>query len=171
MKTLPLSLLAALVSLLASALATAGEPPASVKGLKLKVSPNGRYFVDQTGKPFFYLADTAWLLFQRFDAKEADDYLKDRAGKGFTVIQAYVIRGLGMKHPDGNSSLLGAAPFLDRDPGKPNEAYFKNVDRIVNRANELGLVPALVVATSWHVNKHPARIFDAKSGYAFGQFL
>ena len=84
MKTLRLSLLAALVSLLASALATAGELRASVKGLKLKVSPNGRYFVDQTGKPFFYLGDTAWLLFQRFEAKEADDYLKDRAGKRFT---------------------------------------------------------------------------------------
>ena len=30
----------------------------SVKNLRLKVSPNGRYFVDQDGKPFFYLADT-----------------------------------------------------------------------------------------------------------------
>lgn len=171
MKTLRLFLLAALASSLTLALASAGQPRGSVKGSKLKVSPNGRYFVDQTGKPFFYLGDTAWLLFQRFDAREADDYLKDRAAKGFTVIQAYVIRGLGMKHPDGNSSLLGAAPFLDRDPGKPNEAFFKNVDRIVNRANELGLVPALVVAKSWHVNKHAERIFDAKSGYAFGKFL
>jgi hypothetical protein len=38
---------------------------ASVKGMKLKVSPNGRCFVDQDGKPFFYLGDTIWLLFQR----------------------------------------------------------------------------------------------------------
>src|SRR5439155_24839487 len=97
-------------------------PASSVKNLKLKVSPNGRYFVDQSGKPFFYLGDTARLLFQRFDAKEADDYLKDRAGQGFTVVQAYVIRGLGVKHPDGNGSLLGAAPFQHRDPGKPHDA-------------------------------------------------
>jgi hypothetical protein len=33
----------------------------SVKGMKLKVSPNGRYFVDQDGKSFFYLGDTAWF--------------------------------------------------------------------------------------------------------------
>jgi hypothetical protein len=39
----------------------------SVKGMKLKVSPKGRYFVAQDGKPFFYLGDTAWLLFQRLD--------------------------------------------------------------------------------------------------------
>src|SRR5262249_15505886 len=79
----------------------------SVKGMKLKVSANGRYFVDQDGKPFFYLGDTAWLLFQRLNRAEVEEYLKDRAGKGFTVIQAYVIRGLDKRHPDGISSLLG----------------------------------------------------------------
>jgi hypothetical protein len=47
----------------------------SVKDLKLKASPNGRYFVDQDGKPFFYLGDTAWLIFQRLDPKEVDEYL------------------------------------------------------------------------------------------------
>jgi Protein of unknown function (DUF4038) len=90
----------------------------SVKALKLKVSPNGRYFVNQDGKPFFYLGDTCWLLFQRLNRDEVDEYLKDRAAKGFTVIQAYVIRGLDKRHPDGNSSLLGESPFIDRDPTK-----------------------------------------------------
>ena len=72
--------------------------------MKLKVSPNGRYFVDQDGKPFFYLGDTCWLLFQRLDREEVDEYLKDRAAKGFTVIQAYVLRGLGDgKHSDCNN--------------------------------------------------------------------
>src|SRR5262249_8112409 len=151
---------------------TAGDSPRpSVKNWKLKVSPNGRYFVDQDGKPFFYLADTCWLLFQRLNHEELDEYLKDRVAKGFTVIQAYVIRGLGKRHPDGNSSLLGESPFTDRDPTKPNEAFFKNVDHVINRANELGLVLGLVVAKSWHVNKHPERVFDAKNAFAFGKFL
>jgi hypothetical protein len=143
----------------------------SVKGMKLKVSANGRYFVDQDGKPFFYLGDTAWLLFQRFSREELEEYLKDRAAKGFTVIQAYVIRGLDKRHPDGNGSLLGESPFIDRDATKPNEAFFKHVDHVINRANELGLVLGLVVSKSWHVNKHPERIFDAESAYSFGKFL
>jgi hypothetical protein len=147
------------------------KPQHSVKDLKLKVSPNGRYFVDQHDKPFFYLGDTAWLLFQRLDHQEVDHYLKDRAGKGFTLIQAYVLRGLDVRHPDGATSLLGETPLIDRDPAKPNEAFFKNVDHVVNRANELGLVMGLVVAKSWHVNKHPERVFDAKNAHAFGQFL
>src|SRR5437879_3834645 len=59
------------------------DRPRSVKGMQLQVSPNGRYFVDQDGKPFFYLGDTAWLLFQRLNREEVDEYLKDRAAKGF----------------------------------------------------------------------------------------
>src|SRR3989475_2110880 len=107
-------------------------PARSVKNLKVRVGPNGRYFVDQNGKPFFYLGDTCWLLFQRPNREELDEYLKDRAAKGFTVIQAYVLRGLDKKHPDGNWSLLDATPLIDRDPTRPNEGFFKNVDYVGN---------------------------------------
>jgi hypothetical protein len=167
---------ALLLALFSSASLAWGAPPPeaterSVKDLKLKVSKNGRYFVDQDGKPFFYLADTAWLIFQRLNKDEVDEYLKDRVAKGFTVVQSYVLRGLEEKHPDGAKSLLGEVPLIDRDPTKPNEAFFKNVDAVVDRANELGLVMGLVAAKSWHVNKHPERVFDNKNAYTFGKFL
>jgi hypothetical protein len=152
--------------------ASPGDAPArSVKNLKLRVSANGHYFVDQEGRPFFYLGDTCWLLFQRPNREEVDEYLKDRASKGFTVMQAYVLRGLGKQHPDGNSSLLDATPFIDRDPTRPNEEFFKNVDYVVNRANELGLVMGLVTAKSWHVTEHPEKVFDEKNAYTFGKIL
>src|SRR6266568_5094531 len=162
MKTLALVIrLRALCPLTAALLTTAvcgnaatpdDAPVPSVKNLKLSVSASGRYFVDQGGKPFFYLGDTCWLLFQRPNREELDEYLKDRAAKGFTVIQAYVLRGLGKKHPDGNSSLLDATPLIDR-------------------ANELGLVMGLVTAKSWHVTDHPEKVFDEKNAYVFGKFL
>ncbi len=79
--------------------------------MRLQVSPNGRYFVDQDGKPWFYLGDTAWLMFQRLDDAETEEFLQDRAGKGFTVIQAYVIRGLGLQHPDGPTNCSARTPF------------------------------------------------------------
>src|SRR5262249_54546447 len=84
---------------------------------------------------------------------------------------SYVIRGLGTRHPDGPISLIGETPFLDRDPDRPNESFFKNVDHVVNRANEMGLVMGLVVAKSWHVNPHAERVFDARNAYTFGKFL
>src|SRR6267378_5711809 len=116
------SLATALLTAVCGHAATPDTAPArSVKNVRLSVSQNGRYFVDQNGKPIFYLGDTCWLLFQRLNHDELDEYLKDRAAKGFTVIQAYVLRGLGKQHPDGNSSLLDATPLLDRDPTRPNE--------------------------------------------------
>ena len=111
------------------------------------------------------------MIFQRLNKEEVEEYLKDRAAKGFNVIQAYVIRGLEARHPDGNRSLLGANPFIERDPSKPNEAFFKYVDHVVNRANELGFVMGLVTAKSWHVNKHKEQVFDAKNAFTFGRFL
>jgi hypothetical protein len=143
----------------------------SVKGMKLRVSPNGRYFVDQDGKPFFYLGDTAWLIFQRLDRAEVEEYLADRADKGFSVLQAYVLRGLGERHPDGPVSIVGAPPLIDRDPTRLNEAFFANVDHVINRANELGLVMGLVASKSWHANEHPERVFDEKNARAFGRLL
>jgi len=41
--------------------------PGSVKGLRFKVSPNGRYLMTTEGRPFYYLADTAWTLFKRLN--------------------------------------------------------------------------------------------------------
>ena len=120
------SLATALLTVVCGNAATPDDAPArSVNNLKLRISPNGRYFVDHNSKPFFYLGDTCWLLFQRPNREEVDEYLRDRAAKGFTVIQAYVLRGLDKKHPDGNSSLLDATALLDRDPTRPNEEFFK----------------------------------------------
>ena len=127
--------------------------------MRLQVSPNGRFLVDADarGKPFFYLGDTIWLLFQRLNRAEAEEYLQDRADKGFNVIQAYVLRGLDAPNRD------GAVALVDRDPTRLNEAFFQNVDWVLRRANELGFVMALVVTKSWHVNAHPEKVFDEKN--------
>src|SRR5215216_4273947 len=61
---------------------------------RLKVSENRRFLVREDGSPFFYLGDTAWELFHRLNRDEADEYLRDRAARGFTVIQAVVLAEL-----------------------------------------------------------------------------
>lgn len=108
---------------------------------RLKVSENQRYLVTTDGKPFFYLADTAWELLHRLNRAEADLYLRNRAAKGFTVIQTVVIGEIeGLKVPNA----YGETAFVDMDASKPNEDYFAHVDWIVNRAEELGLYIAML---------------------------
>lgn len=171
LRALFLVMMILLLSVFINAILYKDSSDSSVRNLKLKVSENGRYFTDQYGKPFFYLGETCWLLFKRFNHEELEEYLNDRVSKGFTVMQAYVLRGLGNKATEGNLSLSEIPPLLDRDPTRPNEEYFKNVDYVINRANDLGLVMGLVVSKSWHVEEHPEKVFDEKNAYTFGRFL
>lgn len=109
----------------------------------LKVSENRRFLVHRDGTPFFYLGDTAWELFHRLTREEAADYLKDRAGKGYTVIQAVALAEFnGLDAPNA----YGHFPLLDRDPARPDlqdgpgNDYWDHVDFIVGAAAEQGLI-------------------------------
>jgi hypothetical protein len=133
-----------------------------------RVSENRRYLLDQEGRPFFYLGDTAWELFHRLNREEADVYLRDRASKRFTVIQAVVLAehgGLDVPNP------YGHLPLVDRDPTRPVEDYFQHVDYIVNKADELGLVIGMLPTWGswWHDPK--GAIFTPESAERYGEFL
>lgn len=102
----------------------------------LAVSGNGRYLCNGS-RPFFWLADTAWLLFQQCSREEAYTYLRNRRDKGFNVIQAVLIHSM----PEGGDSSLAA---VEKDVTKPG--YWEHCDRVVRMAEELGLYMALLPA-------------------------
>ena len=137
----------------------------------VRVGDNHRYLIDQHDRPFFYLGDTAWELFHRLDRDEADLYLRDRAAKRFTVIQAVVLAefgGLDVPNP------YGQLPLVDKDPARPVEAYFEHVDHVVNRADELGLVVGMLPTWGDKWNKkwgQGPEVFTPENAAAFGEFL
>jgi len=107
----------------------------------IRVSPNGRYFLDGEGKPFFWLGDTQWELFRSFSPGDARSVLERRRNQGFTVIQV-MITGVG----EGTEpNVAGETPWVANDPASPNEAYFANVDRVVEAAGACGLILILGV--------------------------
>ena len=139
-------------------------------GQTLKISENGRYLEKQDGSPFFYLGDTAWELFHRLNEKEADQYLNDRAEKGFTVIQGVVLSQIGgLDVPNAN----GDVPLENNNPAKPNEAYFKHVDYIVDKAASLGLTIGMLPTwgSYWSSLNPDQVIFTPENAKAFGRFL
>jgi hypothetical protein len=79
-------------------------------------------------------------LFNHTTPDDADFYLKNRADKGFTVIQAVAMLW------DATSQRLPAdhRPLIDGDPTKPNEAFFANADRIIDQAQADGMYVAVV---------------------------
>jgi hypothetical protein len=135
------------------------------------VSSNKR-FILKDGKPFFWLGDTAWELFHRLDREDADYYLKKRAAQGFTVVQAVALAEFdGLEVPN----TYGDKPLTDNDPTKPNEAYFKHVDFIIDKAAEYGLTIAFlptwgdkVFKSSW--GKGP-EVFNEANANTYGKWL
>jgi hypothetical protein len=148
-----------------SLLLIGGNALAAVAG-RLQVAPNHRYLQYENGKPFFYLGDTAWLLFQRLNREEATQYLTNRSQKGFTVIQAVVLPPAdGLKGPNA----YGEIPFIG-DVGRPNEAFFRHVDFIVNKAEELGMFIGMLPTWGSHWASGKS-IFNPTTARQYGRFL
>lgn len=139
---------------------------------QLRVSDNKRFLVKADGTPFFWLGDTAWELFHRLNREEAEKYLKNRADKGFTVIQAVALAELNGLH---DPNPYGEIPLENDDPTKPREAYFQHVDFIVNKAADLGLYIGLlptwgdkVFKDRWGVGPE---IFNADNARVYGKWI
>ncbi len=121
----------------------------------IKISANGRYFVDSTDRPFFWLGDTAWPLLVQYPQVEAENYLRNRAAKGFSVIQtvmAWSAGGSGSEVRSPTANIYGDKPWIDDDPAKPNEAFFRHVDELVKSAAQEGLVLAMLPTWGYYVN-------------------
>lgn len=134
----------------------------------LRVSSDHRRLVQADGTPFFYLADTAWVLFYKLGWEDTVRYLEDRAGKGFNAIQAVAIGEL----PGPNCN--GDLPREGDDPLRPVEAYWKHVDRVVEKANALGLYVAFLPTWGdrWNrgVGTHP-EVSTPENARTYGRWV
>jgi hypothetical protein len=139
--------------------------------MNLKVSENHRFLTWEDNSPFFYLGDTAWELFHRLNLTEAEHYLRDRASKQFTVIQAVVLAEFGgLSAPNAQGHL----PLFENDPMQPNEAYFRHVDAIVDMAESLGLFIGMLPTWGDKWNRcwgDGPEIFTPENAHAYGMYL
>jgi hypothetical protein len=147
------------------------------------VSDNKRYLVTTDGKPFFYLADTAWELFHRLDRTQAVQYLDLRASQKYTAIQAVALAELdGLRDPNA----LGDLPLIHEDPARPAVTpgsdpsnpraydYWDHVDYIVDQANARGLYIAMLPTWGgWAsaAEKSDRNVITLQNAQTYGEFL
>ncbi len=103
----------------------------------LCVSENKKYL--RAGEtPFFWMGDTAWLLIQRSSREDADLYLKNRADKGYNVIQTDFVHTIPLIDHYGHHALEG-----DRDFTRPELSgeytFWDHAEYVIGKAEELGL--------------------------------
>jgi len=138
---------------------------------RLTISENKRFLTHEDGSPFFWLGDTAWELFHRLRMEEVEFYLKNRKKKKFTIIQSVALAEFdGLNGPNA----YGDRPFVNNDPYKPNESYWKFIDSVIDKALGEGIYIGLLptwgdkVADLW--GEGPI-LFEEESAFAYGHWL
>lgn len=146
-------------------------PANTAKLQKLHIPKDSRHILQEDGTPFFWLGDTAWELFHRLDFAEAEMYLKNRADKGYNVIQSVVLAEFdGLNQPDQQKQL----PLINNDPTKPNELYFKHVGSVIDKANSLRMYVGLLPTWGDKFNKKwgiGPEIFTPENARIYGVYL
>ncbi|MEO1288050.1 MAG: DUF4038 domain-containing protein, partial [Chloroflexota bacterium] len=138
---------------------------------QLKISSNNTGFVTEDGKPFFWLADTAWELLHRCTYEETRYYFSARQAQGFNVVLTVLLPELdGLRVPNQQ----GDVPLIEMNPSKPNKNYFSYVDTIVALAESMNFYMGLLPTWGDKVHKRwgigPV-VFDKSNAYAYGQYL
>lgn len=132
----------------------------------IKVSANGRYLVDSANRPFLMAADTAWSLMVYLSPAEAKKYIDLRKAQGYnTILTNITFNGRNASGPNGSA-------FVGGDLSKPNEAYFKAVDEIIQYAGSQNMI--LKIGTLWtgsNGGKWGGSLPPTSQFQAYGTFL
>ena len=105
-------------------------------------------------EPFFYLADTAWMLFSKLTEGQARTLFEDRAAKGFTAVQAVVFRDLFEPNTENAYGIRPFASEADMWAVRMNPEWLDYVKRIVAVAAEYGLMIGLLPTWGDKWNEH-----------------
>jgi hypothetical protein len=140
---------------------------------KVVISSNGHFLQHENGKPFFWLGDTGWLLFQKLDRIETRKYLKDRSEKEFNVIQCMVIQALPEVNRYRNiafiqNGTLTPCVTMGHDTNDAAQYdYWDHVDWVIDEAARNGLYIALVPIWGSVVKQNDISVSAAESYATF----
>jgi hypothetical protein len=106
----------------------------------LRISAHGAYLEDQSGVPFPVVGDGAWSAIVQLSQADLATYLNDRKAKGFTTLIMNAIEHYFSTNPP--YDVYGNAPFTngEMDWSVRNEAYWANVDYVLNQAKSMGFL-------------------------------
>lgn len=127
----------------------------------------GAYLAHTDGTPFFWLADTGWLLPERLNRNEAAFYLRNVADAGFNLVQVQTVNGVPAFNAYGEMS----HPFgwdLSRVDREGVYGYWNHLDYIIDTARVYGVYVGMVCIWGGLV-KHGA--MDEDQAREYGRFL
>ncbi|GAA0625232.1 DUF4038 domain-containing protein [Kutzneria viridogrisea] len=135
------------------------------------VSANGRYLVDQHGKPYLIAGDSPQGLFVTMSEPQAWRFFVNRRIAGFNALWINSLVTVDQGGRPDDSTFDGIVPFTTPgDLSTPNEQYFGRIERMVAMAQGQGLTIWLnPVETCGHLPLLRANGVD--KARAFGAYL
>ncbi len=148
----------------------------------LRASSDARSLVDSSGRPFLYLADTAWLAPSHLTQPQVLEWLDARERQGFTAVQMSVLDFL---HLSDSRNAYGDWPFVNQtdlsrplevgartsDPASADYDYWDHVSWIVQQAGARGMTATLVPAWYGYQGEDwRGRVTTSNAG-SYGSFL
>lgn len=105
----------------------------------MKFSRNKRYLTYQNDSAFLWIGETAWSAIKNATDDEWKQYLTDRKNKGYTVMQVFCCNDWA-----GEKDVFGNKPFLPDLMECWNPVYWREYDKRVQIANDMGFVVMIV---------------------------
>jgi hypothetical protein len=186
-----LGLLAAMAAPALGGAAPAEPRPAPLSALR--PSADGRSLADETGKPVFLLADTAWGLAQRLNRAQAEAYLRQRRAQRFNAVTFVLFVPGKNEITPGLANVYGHEPFARHgstpDPTQPLTTpgsdpadpvaydYWDHVDFLVRLTRQLGLYAIILptwgsgVVGSYDGKSRDGVVFDAANARSYGRWV
>ena len=114
------------------------------------VSANGRYFLDQYGKPLLLKGDSPWSLMTRLSPPQARLWFADRQRQGFNAAIVSLIGAVANGAPsDDGATVDGLRPFVDGDVLRWQEPYWQRVTAYLRLAADHGVTVLLYPIDGW----------------------
>lgn len=145
---------------------------------KLKVDKSGRYLMWSDGRPFFYLADTAWELLYALSLEEIESYLKLRKSQGFNTVQIVFLTELSGIN---GKNVYGCRPFKDIGkeerlvPDISDGGFWQMADEVILKAEKMDMMIAAVPCWGcyWHRDRDKTQVLfeNEKRAYNYGKWL
>jgi hypothetical protein len=118
------------------------------------VSANGRYFLDQTGRPLLLMGDSPWALMTRLSPQQARVWFADRQRQGFNAAIVSLLGAVANGAPsDDGATFDGLLPFVDGEVLRWQEPYWQRVTAYLRLAADHGITVLLYPIDGWTIDR------------------
>ena len=126
------------------------RPRARTKPYVHRISRNGRYFLDQRGRPILVKGDSPWAILVDASVAKMNRYVAIRSRQGFNAALVSLLGNTANGGPsDSGATYDGVRPFVGGDPSRLNGRYWDRVANFMRRCLRAGITVMAYPLDGW----------------------